>query len=120
MYTGSCLSATVKKNQLQAACARDLSPIRHKKVAEATSQVDEIVKVMSSRGSLGDPKTGFSKVKIESTHSIEITDFVEQVQINPKFFYKPYFWRRRGGEKPMPCCIGRCGFWKIGIARLSS
>ncbi|MGB8463820.1 MAG: Ku protein, partial [Terrimicrobiaceae bacterium] len=40
-------------------------------------------------------------VKIESTHSIEITDFVDQAQINPKFFYKPYFLEaQKGGEKP--------------------
>jgi hypothetical protein len=42
----------------------------------------------------------FEKVKIESTHSIEITDFVEHAQINPKFFYKPYFLEpQKGGEK---------------------
>ena len=42
----------------------------------------------------------FEKVRIESTHSVEITDFVEQAQINPKFFYKPYFLGpQKGGEK---------------------
>ena len=43
----------------------------------------------------------FEKVKIENTHSVEITDFVEQAQINPKFFYKPYFLepQRRWREK---------------------
>jgi DNA end-binding protein Ku len=42
----------------------------------------------------------FEKVQIESTHSVEITDFVEQAQINPKFFYKPYFLEpQKGGEK---------------------
>ena len=33
----------------------------------------------------------FEKVRIESTHSIDITDFVELEQVDPKFFYKPYF-----------------------------
>jgi len=33
----------------------------------------------------------FQQVKIQSTHTIEITDFVEQAQIDLKYFYKPYF-----------------------------
>ena len=47
----------------------------------------------------------FEKVRIESTHSIDITDFVELEQVDPKFFYKPYFWnRRRVARKLMLCC----------------
>ena len=38
--------------------------------------------------------------KIESTHSIDITDFVDLDQVDPKFFYKPYFLEpQKGGEK---------------------
>ena len=42
----------------------------------------------------------FDKVNIESTQTMEITDFVELAEINPKFFYKPYFLEAtKGGEK---------------------
>ena len=85
--------------------AKDLSPIRYKKVAEADQQevpANEIVKGYEyEKGrwvTLSDED--FEKVQIESTHSVEITDFVEQSQINPKFFYKPYFLEpQKGGEK---------------------
>src|SRR6478609_12014695 len=85
--------------------ASDLSPIRYKKVAEADQKevsADQIVKGFEyEKGkwiTLRDED--FEKVQIESTHSVEITDFVDQAQINPKFFYKPYFLEpQKGGEK---------------------
>ena len=86
--------------------ARDLSPIRYKKVAEADEKEvkpEEIVKGFEyEKGHWVTLKDeDFEKVKIESTHSIEITDFVDQAQINPKFFYRPYFLEaQKGGEKP--------------------
>ena len=62
----------------------------------------------------------FEKVKIESTHSVEITDFVEQAQINPKFFYKPYFLEpQKGGEKSYALlhrALSDTG--KIGVAKV--
>lgn len=83
----------------------DLSPIRYKKVAAADEKevpADQIVKgyeLEKGRWITLDDED-FEKVKIESTHSVEITDFVEQAQINPKFFYKPYFLEaQKGGEK---------------------
>jgi DNA end-binding protein Ku len=85
--------------------ATDLSPIRYKKVAEADQKevpADQIVKGFEyEKGkwiTLRDED--FEKVQIESTHSVEITDFVDQAQINPKFFYTPYFLEpQKGGEK---------------------
>jgi DNA end-binding protein Ku len=85
--------------------ATDLSPIRYKKVAEVDQKevkADEIVKGYEyEKGrwvTLRDED--FQQVRIESTHSVEITDFIEQAQINPKFFYKPYFLEpQKGGEK---------------------
>ena len=63
----------------------------------------------------------FDKVKIESTHSIEITDFVELAQINPKFFYKPYFLEpQKGGEKGYTLlhrALAETG--KLGIAKVA-
>src|SRR4051794_36890508 len=106
---------------------KDLSPIRYKKVAEADDQEvpsDEIVKgfehekgkfvIMSDED--------FEKVRIESTNSIEITDFVDQAEINPKFFYKPYFLEpQKGGEKGYTLLhramteTGKLGIAKVAI-----
>ncbi|HEY2711765.1 MAG TPA: Ku protein [Chthoniobacterales bacterium] len=85
--------------------ASDLSPIRYKKVAEADQKevpADQIVKGFEYEKGKWVTLTeeDFEKVQIQSTHAIEITDFVEQTQINPKFFYKPYFLEpQKGGEK---------------------
>src|SRR6201982_654441 len=74
----------------------DLSPIKYKKVAEADMKevpADQIVKGFEyERGRyvvLNDED--FEKVRIESTHSIDITDLVDLKQGAPKFFYKTYF-----------------------------
>ena len=85
--------------------ATDLSPIKYKKVAEADSKevsADQIVKGFEyERGQYVVLKDeDFAKVKIESTHSIDITDFVDLGQVDPKFFYKPYFLEpQKGGDK---------------------
>src|SRR5206468_533978 len=66
----------------------------------------------------------FEKVQIESTHSVEITDFVDQAQINPKFFYKPYFLEpQKGGEKAYALLhkalttAGKLGVAKVAIQK---
>jgi DNA end-binding protein Ku len=109
--------------------ARDLSPIRYKKVAEADEKevkAEEIVKGFEyEKGHWVTLKDeDFEKVKIESTHSIEITDFVEQAQINPKFFYKPYFLEpQKGGDKTYSLLYkalletGKVGIAKVVIQR---
>ncbi|MGA7395590.1 MAG: Ku protein [Terrimicrobiaceae bacterium] len=108
--------------------ARDLSPIRYKKVAEADEKEvkpEEIVKGFEyEKGHWVTLKDeDFEKVKIESTHSIEITDFVDQVQIDPKFFYRPYFLEaQKGGDKPYALLYkalqdsGKVGIAKVVIA----
>ncbi len=83
----------------------DLSPIKYKKVAEADMKevpADQIVKGFEyERGRyvvLSDDD--FEKVRIESTHSIDITDFVDLERVDPKFFYKPYFLEpQKGGSE---------------------
>jgi DNA end-binding protein Ku len=103
----------------------DLSPIKYKKVAEADMKEvpsDQIVKGFEyERGRyiiLNDED--FEKVKIESTHSIDITDFVDQDQVDPKFFYKPYFLEaQKGGEKAYALLHkALSGTGKIGIAKV--
>jgi DNA end-binding protein Ku len=103
----------------------DLSPIKYKKVAEADSKevsADQIVKGFEyERGRYVVLKEeDFAKVKIESTHSIDITDFVDLGQVDPKFFYKPYFLEpQKGGEKAYTLLHrALSGTGKIGIAKV--
>jgi DNA end-binding protein Ku len=103
----------------------DLSPIKYKKVAEADMKevpADQIVKGFEyEKGRyiiLSDED--FEKVRIESTHSIDITDFVDLDQVDPKFFYKPYFLEaQKGGEKAYALLHkALSGTGKIGIAKV--
>ena len=105
--------------------ATDLSPIRYKKVADADQKevtVDQIVKGFEyERGRFIVLKEDdFAKVRIESTHSIDITDFVDLGQVDPKFFYKPYFLEpQKGGEKAYALLHkALAGTGKIGIAKV--
>ena len=103
----------------------DLSPIKYKKVAEADAKevpADQIVKGFEyERGRyivMNDED--FEKVRIESTHSIDITDFVDLEQVDPKFFYKPYFLEpQKGGEKAYALLHkALSGTAKIGVAKV--
>jgi DNA end-binding protein Ku len=103
----------------------DLSPIKYKKVAEADMKevpADQIVKGFEyEKGRyivLSDED--FEKVRIESTHSIDITDFVDLGHVDPKFFYKPYFLEpQKGGEKAYSLLHkALSGTGKIGIAKV--
>ncbi len=103
----------------------DLSPIKYKKVAEADMKevpADQIVKGFEyEKGRyiiLSDED--FEKVRIESTHSIDITDFVDLEHVDPKFFYKPYFLEpQKGGEKAYALLHkALSGTGKIGIAKV--
>src|SRR5437762_13622900 len=103
----------------------DLSPIKYKKVSEADMKevpADQIVKGFEyERGRyiiLSDED--FEKVRIESTHSIDITDFVDLELVDPKFFYKPYFLEpQKGGEKAYALLHkALSGTGKIGIAKV--
>ncbi len=105
--------------------ATDLSPIKYKKVAEVDQKevsADQIVKGYEyERGNFIVMKEeDFAKVKIESTHSIDITDFVDLEQVDPKFFYKPYFLEpQKGGEKAYGLLHkALAGTGKIGIAKV--
>jgi len=103
----------------------DLSPIRYKKVAEADAKevpAEQIVKGFEyERGRyIVMKEEDFEKVRIESTHSIDITDFVDLEQVDPKFFYKPYFLEpQKGGEKAYAVLHkALSGTGKIGIAKV--
>jgi DNA end-binding protein Ku len=106
---------------------KDLSPIRYKKVAEVDEEEvpsDQIVKGFEyEKGKwvvLEDKD--FEEVQIESTHTIEITDFIDASEVNPKYFYKPYFLEpQKGGEKAYALLhralieTGRIGIAKVAI-----
>jgi len=104
----------------------DLSPVRYKKVAEVDEKEvrsEEIVKGFQYEKGKWVTLTDedFAKVEISSTHTIEITDFVELSEINPKFFYKPYFLEaQKGGEKGYALLhrtLAESG--KVGIAKVA-
>lgn len=106
--------------------AKDLSPIKYKKVAEVDQKevpaIDIVKGYEYEKGKWITLKDeDFEKVRIESTHSVEITDFIDQSQINPKFYYKPYFLEaQKGGEKAYTLlhkALSETG--KVGIAKVS-
>jgi DNA end-binding protein Ku len=76
--------------------AHDLSPVNYKRVAEVDGKEvpwNEIVKGYEyEKGKYVVLKDDdFKRVDLEATDTIDIVDFVEVAQINPVFFYKPYY-----------------------------
>ncbi len=74
----------------------DLSPVNYKRVAQVDGKEvpwNEIVKGYEYEKSkfvvLKDED--FQRVDLEATDTIDIVDFVDAAQINPMFFYKPYY-----------------------------
>ena len=83
----------------------DLSPVNYKRVAEKDGKEvswDEIVKGYEyEKGKyvvLNDED--FERVDLEATQTVDIQDFVDQEEIDPMFFYKPYYLEpQKGGDK---------------------
>ena len=85
--------------------AKDLSPVNYKRVAEKDGREvpwDEIVKgyeyekgkfvVLNDRD--------FQRVDLEATQTVDIQDFVDIDEIDPMYFYKPYYLEpQKGGDK---------------------
>src|SRR6478609_10166568 len=85
--------------------ASDLSPVNYKRVAEKDGKEvpwDEIVKgyeyekgkfvVLSEKD--------FQRVDLEATQTVDIQDFVDLDEIDPMYFYKPYYLEpQKGGDK---------------------
>lgn len=104
----------------------DHSPINNKRVAEADGKEvpwDEIAKGYEyEKGKfviLTDED--FKRVDIEAARTVNITEFVDQSEVDPIFFYKPYFMEPgKGGEKAYSLlreALEREG--KIGIAEVA-
>jgi DNA end-binding protein Ku len=83
----------------------DLSPVNYKRVAEKDGKEvswDEIVKGYEyEKGKYVVLKDeDFERVDLEATQTVDIQDFVDQAEIDPMFFYKPYYLEpQKGGDK---------------------
>jgi DNA end-binding protein Ku len=85
--------------------AKDLSPVNYKRVAEKDGREvpwDEIVKGYEyEKGKfvvLNDKD--FQRVDLEATQTVDILDFVDIDEIDPMYFYKPYYLEpQKGGDK---------------------
>jgi DNA end-binding protein Ku len=83
----------------------DLSPVNYKRVAEKDGKEvpwDQIVKGYEyEKGEYVVLKDeDFERVDLEATQTVDIQDFVDQEEIDPMFFYKPYYLEpQKGGDK---------------------
>jgi DNA end-binding protein Ku len=83
----------------------DLSPVSYKRVAEKDGKDvswDQIVKGYEyEKGKYVVLKDeDFERVDLEATQTVDIQDFVDQEEIDPIFFYKPYYLEpQKGGDK---------------------
>ncbi len=104
---------------------KDLSPVQYRRVAEADGKEvpwEEIVKgyeYAEGKYVVLD-EDDFAKVDLKSTRTVEITDFVALEEVDPVYFYKPYFMQPgKGGEKAyflLRDALEASG--KIGIAKV--
>ena len=83
----------------------DLSPVNYKRVAEKDGKEvpwDQIVKGYEyEKGKYVVLKDeDFERVDLEATQTVDIRDFVNVDEIDPIFFYKPYYLEpQKGGDK---------------------
>src|SRR5256885_15607993 len=83
----------------------DLSPVNYKRVAEKDGKEvpwDQIVKGYEyEKGKYVVLKEeDFQRVDLEATQTVDIQDFVDLEEIDPMFFYKPYYLEpQKGGDK---------------------
>ena len=105
--------------------AKDLSPVNYKRVAEKDGKEvpwDQIVKGYEyEKGKYVVLKDeDFQRVDLEATRTVDIQDFVEQEEIDPVFFYKPYYLEpQKGGDKAYVLLretLKKTG--KVGIAKV--
>ena len=83
----------------------DLSPVSYKRVTEKDGKEvpwDQIVKGYEyEKGKYVVLKDeDFERVDLEATQTVDIQDFVDQEEIDPMFFYKPYYLEpQKAGDK---------------------
>jgi DNA end-binding protein Ku len=105
--------------------AKDLSPVNYKRVAEKDGKEvpwGEIVKGYEyEKGKFVVlNEKDFQHVDLEATQTVDIQDFVDLDEIDPMYFYKPYYLEpQKGGDKAYvllreALAEGR----KVGIAKV--
>jgi DNA end-binding protein Ku len=103
----------------------DLSPVNYKRVAEKDGKEvpwNQIVKGYEyEKGKYVVLKDeDFQRVDLEATQTVDIQDFVDQGEIDPMFFYKPYYLEpQKGGDKAYVLLretLKKTG--KVGIAKV--
>src|SRR5436189_858335 len=103
----------------------DVSPVNYKRVAEKDGKEvpwDQIVKGYEyEKGKYVVLKEeDFERVDLEATQTVDIQDFVDQEEIDPMFFYKPYYLEpQKGGDKAyvlLRDTLAKTG--KVGIAKV--
>ena len=83
----------------------DLSPVNYKRVTKKDGKEvpwDQIVKGYEfEKGKYVVLKDeDFERVDLEAAQTVDIQDFVDQEEIDPMFFYKPYYLEpQKGGDK---------------------
>ena len=103
----------------------DLSPVNYKRVAEKDGKEvpwDQIVKGYEyEKGKYVVLKDeDFQRVDLEATQTVDIQDFVDQEEIDPMFFYKPYYLEpQKGGDKAYTLLRDALAVSKkVGIAKV--
>src|SRR5438046_1261090 len=101
------LYAATRREELKFRLVRktDLSPVNYKRVAEKDGKEvpwDQIVKGYEyEKGKFVVlQEEDFQRVDLEATQTVDIQDFVDLEEIDPMFFYKPYYLEpQKGGDK---------------------
>ena len=103
----------------------DLSPVNYKRVAETDGKEvpwDQIVKGYEyEKGKFIVIKDeDFQRVDVEATQTVDIINFVELSEINPLFFYKPFYMQvEKGGDKAYALLRDALAVsGKIGVAKV--
>ncbi|MEO6994547.1 MAG: Ku protein [Lacunisphaera sp.] len=103
----------------------DLSPINYKRIAETDGKEvpwEQIVKGYEyEKGKFVIIKDeDFKRVDLEATDTVDIVDFVDLSEINPVYFYKPYYLEpQKGGArayKLLRAVLANTN--KVGIAKV--
>ena len=101
------LYPATKRDELRFRLLRksDLSPVNYKRVAERDGKEVPWAQIVKGyeyeKGKYIVLKDeDFQRVDLEATQTVDIQDFVDQEEIDPMFFYKPYYLEpQKGGDK---------------------
>jgi DNA end-binding protein Ku len=122
LYSATRAGNDIKLRMLR---AKDQSPIKYKRVAEADEKEvpwEEIVKGYEyEKGEFVVlTEDDFDKVNVDSNQTVDIREFVDLADIDPMFFDEPYFLApEKGGDKAyalLRAALEETG--KVGIAKV--